>query len=70
MWNANGLTEHIEKLKTFMSIHNIDIMLISETHFTEKKLLPNYTVYHTNHPARNALGRTAIIIQNFTSVTN
>jgi hypothetical protein len=32
--NANGLAKHTEELKTFISIHNIDIMLISETHFT------------------------------------
>jgi hypothetical protein len=60
--NANGLMQHTEELKTFISIHNIDIMLISETHFTEKSYLklPNYTVYHTNHPAG-----TAIIIKIF-----
>jgi hypothetical protein len=61
LWNANGLTQHTEELETFISIHNIDVMLISETHFSEKSYLklPNYTVYHTNHPAR-----TAIIIKN------
>jgi exonuclease III len=61
LWNVNGLTQHIEQLKTFISIHNIDVMLISETHFTEKSYLklPNYTVYHTNHPAG-----TATIIKN------
>jgi hypothetical protein len=37
LWNANGLTQHKE-LKTFISIYNIGIMLISEAHFTEKKL--------------------------------
>jgi hypothetical protein len=36
LWNANGLAQHTEELKTFISIHNIDIMLISERHFTEK----------------------------------
>jgi hypothetical protein len=36
-------------------------------HFTEKSYLklPNYTAYHTNHPAGNAWGGTAIIIENF-----
>jgi hypothetical protein len=66
LWNANGLIQHAEELKTFISLHNTDVMLISETHFTEKcylKLL-NYTVYHTNHPAGTARGGTAIIIQN------
>jgi hypothetical protein len=66
LWNANGLTQHIEKLKTFISIHNIDIMLVSETHFTEKSYLklPNYAVYHTSHPAGTARGGTAILIKN------
>jgi exonuclease III len=62
LWNANGLTQHTEELKTFISFHNIDIMLISETYFTEKSYLklPNHTVYHTNHPA----GTGIIIINN------
>jgi hypothetical protein len=37
--NANGLAQHAEELRTFISYHKIDVMLISETHFTEKKLL-------------------------------
>jgi hypothetical protein len=35
LWNANGLHQHAEELKTFLSVRNIDIMLISETHFME-----------------------------------
>jgi exonuclease III len=63
--SANGLTQHTEELETFISIHNIEVMLISETHFTEKSYLkrPNYAVYHTNHPAGAARGGTAIIIK-------
>jgi exonuclease III len=63
LWNANDLTQHTEELKTFISVHNIDVMLISETHFTEKKLskLPNYAVYHTNHPVGTARGGIIII---------
>jgi hypothetical protein len=41
LWNANGLIQHAEELKTFISLHNIDVMLISETHFTGKVTL-NY----------------------------
>jgi hypothetical protein len=61
LWNANSLIKPTEELKTFISIHNTDVMLISDTHFTEKSYLkhPNYAVYHTNHPAG-----TAIIIKN------
>jgi hypothetical protein len=36
LWNANGLTQHAEEIKTSISLHNIDVMLISETNFTEK----------------------------------
>jgi hypothetical protein len=37
----------------FISYHNIDVMPISETHFTDKRYLklPKYTVYDKNHPA-------------------
>jgi hypothetical protein len=47
LWNANSLTQHAEEIKIFISIHNTDDMLISETHFTEKNYLklPNYAVY-------------------------
>jgi hypothetical protein len=50
----------MEDLKTFISIHNTD-MLISETHFTGKTYLkpPNYTLHHKNHSAG-----TTIIIKN------
>jgi hypothetical protein len=29
LWNANSLSQHTEELKTFISVHNIDVMLIS-----------------------------------------
>jgi exonuclease III len=65
LWNANGLTQHAEELKTFIPIHNIDFMLISEMLFTERSYLKflKYTVYHTNHPVKTARGGTAIIIK-------
>jgi hypothetical protein len=34
LWNANGLAQHADELQTFLAIRNIDIMLLSETHFT------------------------------------
>jgi hypothetical protein len=66
LWNANDLSQQTEELKTFTSIYNIGVMLISETHFNEKSYLklPNYTTYHTNHPAGTARGGTAIVIKN------
>lgn len=66
LWNANGLTQHAEEVKTFINIRNIDIMLISETHFTIKSYfkLPKYSIYNTAHPDGTAHGGTAIIIKN------
>jgi hypothetical protein len=66
LWNANGLTHHANELQSFLAIHNIDAMLLSETHFTQRSYLriPHYAIYHTNHPAGTARGGTAIIIKN------
>lgn len=64
-WNANGLSQHAEEVKTYIKNQNIDIMLISETHFTNKNFLtvPKYKIYHTPHPDGNAHGGTALIIR-------
>jgi len=66
VWNANGLIQHYQELKTFLNINNIDIMLISETHFTNKSYfkIPFYTVYDTKHPSGKARGGLAIIVKN------
>ena len=66
VWNANGLQQHFLELKTFIISNKIDIVLVSETHFTEKNYIsiPNFKVYTTNHPSGTARGGTAIIIRN------
>jgi hypothetical protein len=58
LWNATSLSQHTEE-------HNINVMLNSQMHFTEKSYLKlaNYTVYHTNHPVGSARGGTDIIIK-------
>lgn len=63
--NINGLSLHSEELKSFLVNQNIDIMLISETHFTTKNYLkiPKYNIYNTNHPSGRAHGGTAVIIK-------
>jgi hypothetical protein len=64
-WNANGLQLHKEEVKLFLNENQIDILLISETHFTSKNhfTLPGYDVYYTNHPDGTAHGGTAILIK-------
>jgi exonuclease III len=58
IWNANSLIQHRDELKMFLYTHDIDVMLISETQFTEKSYIriPKYTLYHTSHPAGAARG--------------
>lgn len=65
LWNANGLAQHSQEIRLFISTHKLDIMLISETHFTDANFfkIPNFTVYFTNHPNNTARGGTAVIIR-------
>uniref|UniRef100_A0A1Y1KFT3 Reverse transcriptase domain-containing protein n=1 Tax=Photinus pyralis TaxID=7054 RepID=A0A1Y1KFT3_PHOPY len=65
-WNANGLLNHKQELISFLNINKIDIILISETHFTDKTVLriPNYTIYNTTHPDGTAHAGAAVIIKN------
>ena len=66
IWNANGLCQHIQELQIFLQEMKIDIILISETHFTGKSYckLRNYTIYSTNHPDNKGHGGTAVIFKN------
>jgi len=50
IWNANGLTKHSQEIKAFILNQDIDILLMSEAHFTNKSYLPGNTLYHTMHP--------------------
>jgi len=65
LWNANGLQNHKEKLKFFLTQNKIDIMLISETHFTNKShfSIAGYNICLTNHPDDKAHEGTAILIK-------
>jgi len=46
-------------------MNNIDILLVSETHFTNRPYfnIPYYSIYHTEHPDGTAHGGTAVIIR-------
>jgi len=62
-WNANRLAKY--SLEAFILRQDIDILLVSETHFTNKSYLrvPEYILYHTMHPDGKAHGKIAIIIK-------
>lgn len=65
IWNANGLAQNQMELEVFLNQHDIDVMLISETHFTSRSFMkiPKYIIYATNHPDGTVHGGTAIIIK-------
>ena len=64
-WNANGLANHKLELIQFLHNNNIDVLLASETHFTDRTVLklPQYSLYHSNHPDGTAHGGAAILIR-------
>jgi len=65
VWNANGLCKHAQEIPHFLQISDIDILLVSETHFTDRSYtkVPNYILYHTLHPDETAHRGTAILIR-------
>lgn len=64
-WNSNGLQQHHLELEAILNIRNIDVCLISETHFTKQSLIKfkGYKIYHTIHPDNSARGGSAVIIK-------
>lgn len=66
VWNANGLCLHAQELKIFIKTHNLDIVLVSETHFTDRSYfnIPQFSIYSTNFPDNTAHGGAAVIINN------
>lgn len=65
MWNANGVHKHQSEIGNYLSAEDIDIMLLSETHLTNKYnfYIPGFTFYKTNHPDGKAHGGTGILIK-------
>lgn len=65
LWNANGLVQHVQELNMFLKLHLVDILLVSETHFTDRSFFrcPGYTVYDTRHPDGTAHAGSAIIVK-------
>lgn len=64
-WNANGLTNHVQEIILFLKLNKIDILLISESHTTERSFIkiPHYSVYYANHPDGTAHAGSVVIIR-------
>jgi exonuclease III len=63
--NANGFCHHAQEVRLFIQTLDLDMLLVSETHFTERShiSIPNYTIYRAAHPDKTAHGGTAVIIR-------
>lgn len=63
-WNANGLSQHKNEVQQFLHTHQIDILLVSETHFSVKNgfRINGYYIYDTKHPSGRACGGSAILV--------
>ena len=64
-WNANGLNQRAHELEIFLHTNNIDIALISETHFSNKNhfKIRGFDSYWTTHPSERARGGSAVLIK-------
>lgn len=47
IWNAKGFSKHLLEVKLFFKTYNIDILYVSETHFTDNTQfeVPDYKKY-------------------------
>lgn len=66
LWNANGLVSQGPEIAAFIRLHDIDIMLISETRYTNRSYyrIQGYTIYDTKHPDGTGHAGSAVIIRN------
>lgn len=65
IWNANGLSNHIREIEVFLNTNHIDILLVSETHFTSRSYfyIKGYDLINTNHPDNRAHAGSCILIK-------
>ena len=64
-WNSNGVCQHRLEIMHFLAQNNVDVLLLSETHLTNKNYfgIPGFIFYKTNHPDGKAHGGTGILIR-------
>lgn len=66
IWNANGLSKYRNVIILFIKNNNIDILLISEIHFTRKIyiVIKGYDIINAYQPSGQAQGGSAVIVKN------
>lgn len=65
VWNANGLSSHTQETEIFLKTNFIDVLLVSETHFTQRTYfkIKEYDLITANHPDNRAHAGSAILIK-------
>ena len=63
LWNTNGILQQKNELKAFLTVNNIDILLISESHLTTYSNfhIPGYSIYHCDRSDGTAHAGSALI---------
>lgn len=64
-WNINGLAPNKEEIEQLIRDHQLDVVLVSETHCTDSSnvKLRGFQTYLTNHPDGTGHAGTAVIIK-------
>lgn len=64
-WNLDGLSPNKDEVEILLNTHNIDVLLVSETHFTANSSVKirNYEIYAANHPDGTAHAGAAVIVK-------
>jgi len=65
VWNANGLQNSKAIVEHHLKTHQIDILLVAETHFSPRSHfnISGYDLIHADHPSGRARGGAAILIR-------
>ena len=65
-WNANGINKHKSEITYFLRKEEMDNMLISETHLTNKYNfnIAGFVFHKTNNSDGKAHGGTGILVRN------
>ena len=71
IWNVNYVNQHKLEIIRFLSEKNIDVMLLSETHLTNKNnfFILVFRLCVKNPPDGKAHGGTAVLVRNQSSTT-
>lgn len=66
LWNANGITQHLNELQLVLNEKKVQIALITETHLTKASSLKifGYDMVRADHPDGTAHGGAALLISN------